>query len=543
MAISFGIVVLQFFVVVFWSISLRHNINLNAALLLDCGQKIYNGSLPYVDFYEFNPPVIMYLSVIPAWFSSVSGLTLCLSFQIFVSLCIAISGISLFFILKATGFNTEQTLQMISVSMIFHSTTLFFNVFGEREHLMVIGLTPFLIIRCSASSLNIQRNIMPALWFAVGLMAGVMVQIKPHFLIIPIVLETYNLIFRKSGLTYRSQEFIGFSIANLACLAYWFVMPAMVRHNYFGILIPLALGGYDSYSSGFRGFILNFIPYHPSLAAFNITCLSAFILIIFRVFRYRGFEYISNKPDRSFEIGMALAWIGSLLCFISQKKGWFYHMLPMNWFAILGATSIFVSSDFKRLNLPVFDLIKSRFLQISLSTILILFIYTELRPKIRNVFPNPALNLTEFIDSTENGNGRVIIMASSVRAYPALLNAGKTAGSRFMDFFHLPSLYYDRKYYDWDGPVMYRVGATNQMLENRFIDELYSDIQKLQPNLIMINKTNGDMGLPRQFNIRDYYHHHHIAEVLKQDYELADDYSYGIAGELKFEVWKFKKRF
>jgi hypothetical protein len=144
-AISLGIVVLQFFVVVFWSISLRHNINLNAALLLDCGQKIYNGGLPYVDFYEFNPPVIMYFSVIPAWFSSVSGLALCLSFQIFVSLCIAISGISLFFILKATGFNTEQTLQLISVSMIFHSTTLFFDIFGEREHLMVIGLTPFLI--------------------------------------------------------------------------------------------------------------------------------------------------------------------------------------------------------------------------------------------------------------------------------------------------------------------------------------------------------------------------------------------------------------
>ena len=173
MAISFGIVILEFFVVLCWSISLSHNINLNAALLLDCGQKIYEGGLPYVDFYEFNPPVIMYLSVIPAWFSSVSGLPVCLSFQIFVSLCIAINAISLFIILKATGFNTEQRLQLISVSMIFHSTTLFFDVFGEREHLMVIGLTPFLIIRCSPTSLNVQRKAMPALWFAVGLMAGV----------------------------------------------------------------------------------------------------------------------------------------------------------------------------------------------------------------------------------------------------------------------------------------------------------------------------------------------------------------------------------
>ena len=112
-----------------------------------------------------------------------------------------------------------------------------------------------------------------------------------------------------------------------------------------------------------------------------------------------------------------------------------------------------------------------------------------------------------------------------------------------MDFFHLPSLYYDRKCSALDGPEMYRVGATNQVLENRFINELYSDIQKLQPCLIMINKTSGDMGLPHQFNIRDYYHHHHIAEVLKQDYELSDDYSYGTAGELEFEVWKFKKRF
>ena len=543
MAISYGIVILEFFVVLCWSISLSHNINLNAALLLDCGQKIYEGGLPYVDFYEFNPPVIMYLSVIPAWFSSVSGLPVCLSFQIFVSLCIAISAISLFFILKAKGFNTEQALQLISVSMIFHSTALFFDVFGEREHLMVIGLTPFLIIRCSPTSLNVQRNAMPALWFALGLMAGVMVQIKPHFLIIPAILEISNLVYRKSGLTYRSPEFIGFSLANLACLAFWFVMPAMVRHNYFGILIPLALGGYDSYSSGFRGFILNFIPYHPSLAAFNITCLSAFLLTAFRAFRFRNFEYIGTDQYRSFETGMALAWVASLLCFISQKKGWFYHMLPMNWFAMLGATSIFFNMDFKRLNLPIFELAKARFLQITLCSTMLLFIYTGLRPQIRNVAPTPAFDLAKFIETTKDSNGRVMIMASSVRAYPALLNAGKTAGSRFMDFFHLPSLYYDRKYSALDGPEMYRVGATNQVLENRFINELYSDIQNLQPSLIMINKTSGDMGLPRQFNIRDYYHHHHIAEVLKQDYELSDDYSYGTAGELEFEVWKFKKRF
>lgn len=51
-------------------------ININAAILLDCGQKVYQSQWPYADFYEFNTPVMMYLSVIPAWLSAVSGMIL-----------------------------------------------------------------------------------------------------------------------------------------------------------------------------------------------------------------------------------------------------------------------------------------------------------------------------------------------------------------------------------------------------------------------------------------------------------------------------------
>lgn len=535
------VVALEFLLVLVWSIAMGQQINLDAGLLLDCGQKIYQGELPYVDFYEFNPPLIMYLSVIPAWFSSISGMHLCTSFQLFVCVSIAVGSGLIYLACIETGLRTAVALRFISISMLFHGLMLYFDVFGEREHFLVVYGTAFLILRSTGSN-TIERSIRPAMSasrFIAGLMAGVAFNLKPYFLVIPFLVEIRQVILRRRISVFSSTEMAGFGVATLAYITSWFLLPSLARRNYFQTLLPFAMSGYDSYSGGLKGYFSNFLPYHPSLALFNDVCLGLFVLVIIQmaVRRTRSEMNPEAARFRQIESGMILAWTGSLICFISQKKGWFYHMIPMNWFVMLAST---VSFGFE--NKTGFNHRSSRLKSIGLLLwplliIMILFSYSQVRPLLRVVQPSFSANLAQYIATHENGNGQVIVIASSVSGYPALLMAGRTAGSRFLDFFQLPSLYYDLKFSDMTGQEIYQTGATNRALEKRFLSELFTDIDQRKPGMILINKKQGDMGLPKHFNIRDYYYYHGIDSLLKSDYSLLGEFTPGIPRNPTFEVW------
>ncbi|MBK7841277.1 MAG: hypothetical protein IPJ49_27065 [Candidatus Obscuribacter sp.] len=49
---------------IFWAL---HPLNVSAdqSVYLQCGELILQGKVPYRDFFDFNPPLIMYINVIP----------------------------------------------------------------------------------------------------------------------------------------------------------------------------------------------------------------------------------------------------------------------------------------------------------------------------------------------------------------------------------------------------------------------------------------------------------------------------------------------
>jgi len=537
-----GIVALEFLVIVAWVLARGRQINMNAALLLDCGQKIYRGQLPYADFYEFNPPVIMYLSALPAWFSAISGMHICLAFQMFVLACIGAGTGLILLACRLMGLHPADTLRVISTAMLFHFLLLYFEVFGEREHLLVILITPFLIVRSADFKRPVQSPSEITGLFTCGLLAGVGASIKPYYMVIPFLVELRRLVTTQRFSRGWSPETAGFMVALLAYVASWFVVPGPVRQSYFQLLLPLAMSGYDAYSNGLQTFLWNFLPNHPTQALFNDICLMILGLTLYRLAASRSMNVASDGASRLREIslGMLCAWLGALVCFVCQKKGWFYHLAPLDWFAMLawafqdGSRRETACGEMQMQSGP------GRLAFGPLLLMVVLFGYNQARPMLRYVRPNFSANLARYIAEHEKGNGQVIVMASSVRAYPAVLMAGRTGGSRFLDFFHLPSLYFDRKYKDQTGPEIYRAGATDAALEKRFLQELYDDIARRGPGLILINTSDGDTGLPRRFNIRDYYHFHGIAELLQKDYKSLENFTPGIAREPTFEVWTRK---
>ena len=68
----------------------------DCAIYLDCAQRILAGQLPYVDFWDPNPPLIMYLSVPPVLLAKYTGLSVVESFMLSVWLFV----VGAFFALK-----------------------------------------------------------------------------------------------------------------------------------------------------------------------------------------------------------------------------------------------------------------------------------------------------------------------------------------------------------------------------------------------------------------------------------------------------------
>ena len=52
----------------------------DCALYLEMGRQLLEGKLPYVDFGEVNPPLIIYLNAIPAFFAKYVGINIIVVF-------------------------------------------------------------------------------------------------------------------------------------------------------------------------------------------------------------------------------------------------------------------------------------------------------------------------------------------------------------------------------------------------------------------------------------------------------------------------------
>ncbi len=165
------------------------NIGLDQAMYLYSGKLILAGQVPFVDFFDINPPPIMYLSAIVVWLSKLLEIHEILMFKFFliVIILIFIYFLNQFFTKIYSG---SKSLLLISLIFLAFSNHTIVGTIGQRDFLFTLGLILYLILRYyrlefPGAIVSKSRSIFVAVFFSITMC------FKPFFLFHFILTELY----------------------------------------------------------------------------------------------------------------------------------------------------------------------------------------------------------------------------------------------------------------------------------------------------------------------------------------------------------------
>jgi transposase-like protein len=294
-------------------------------LLVWCDQSVYleiaelivQGKVPYRDAFDFNPPLIMYLNVIPVVVAKILRIASPLSFSLTV---LALNAFSSSFALWLACKNRHLSGSplMITAAMI-----AFFALYtvgldtdmGQREHLFMLFYLPFFIVRGLVWQGGSVRP-----WQAVlaGLFAGLGLALKPQFLFCAALAELgFLLQFLPEkgtlGKLYLRPENIAVLAVFIAYGLGFLLLPAEARAIFFNQAVPLyILGGQWS---------ANCLIHMIASAGYGIQPFINLITALLIAFLLRG--------KSCWLLPLILFSLGAFFNYFQGGHSWTYRLLPM----------------------------------------------------------------------------------------------------------------------------------------------------------------------------------------------------------------------
>lgn len=281
------------------------SVNGDTAWLLIAAERWLGGGDMLHDFFENNPPLSVIIHAPPVLLSWVTGLPVYISAYAFFFGLIGLGLYGLHALLHKIDFIGSSERLAIMAGYTAAITIMPTISFGEREHLILIGLLPFALAQLALTwGIKIPRQIA----WPVFVLGGIGILLKPHYGIIPAVLLAHRFIRTKSlKKTLGPDLFIlgGMTLAYIG--GTWIFFP-----DYAHEILPDALALYITAKH----------PHHALLPLAQHLILFFMFLTIETVFSaYKGKKFAL----------MAWLYVLALLCLIPyavQMKGYYYHLIP-----------------------------------------------------------------------------------------------------------------------------------------------------------------------------------------------------------------------
>ncbi len=308
-----GLVVIWILAVVF---RLPEKISHDPVWLMYVAEQVKSGQVLYSDIVSINLPMSVWLNMPTIWVSEFTGLSAILTFKIFIFAFVLLS--------------LETCRRLIILAklphVLFHLVAISFVLlfcpqgdFGQREHIFTILFLPYLYLVLNR---NLKLSVPRWLAILVGILAAVGICIKPHFLLFPIFLEVFLLIKLKLK-TFHRPELPIMILFGAAYAAYIIVfLPDLVGH-----VLPLASALYGTAIE--RSVFLLFQLSQMQWLSIILLCM------VLLTFEWTG-------PESNLLLIFILAILAGLLIYYSQKKGWFYQLIPAVSFSYLGVFSALI---------------------------------------------------------------------------------------------------------------------------------------------------------------------------------------------------------
>jgi hypothetical protein len=284
------------------------------AWYLCAAQRVLSGARIYgPQIVETNPPLIIWFSTIPVFLGRLLHLDPIPMLKLTVLAAIFVSLLWSGRILRAAGLAQSLLLSFIAIGSVL-SAEIFLHAYdlGQREHLLVILLLPYVLSAVFADKLRLSFAELCAL----GLVAGIAVCFKPQQVLILIALEIFLAAWTRSLRRLANPAVLS---AILAILTY-ILLVRLAIPQYFTTVIPLLRETYWAYGP-FT--IWQMIKREPLFDAFFVATL---LLFVWR--RHRLRYAVTTGAFLACSLGGAIA-------YCIQRVGSPYQAFPQITFLLL----------------------------------------------------------------------------------------------------------------------------------------------------------------------------------------------------------------
>ncbi|OGT38890.1 MAG: hypothetical protein A3F12_01765 [Gammaproteobacteria bacterium RIFCSPHIGHO2_12_FULL_38_14] len=334
-----------------WAIQSHLFLNWDVSSLIEATRHLLNHGKYIKDIYTPNPPMILYLYSIPLLASKLFNLNIILTFRIYIFGLALISFVTCYKLCQSIFDKEDQNIAYLFLSaLLFGFLIIPMHEFGQRDPILLIFTMPYILAAVLRAE-NIPINRFTAI--LIGLLAGLGFAMKPHFLLTPLLIESYLVMHkRKFSSLFRDELF-----TMLAVILLYLVSLLIYHREYLFVLAPyLAKIYYYNSSVSFRYLISS-----PLI----IFCLIPFLIYFFQKQspRYKSFHTICWLVLLSF-----------IFSYLWQRTPYLYHVVLPLAFAI--PFLVFQITSFAKNQARVYEYIFMSILSVAVLIFMLCCLYT-----------------------------------------------------------------------------------------------------------------------------------------------------------------------
>jgi hypothetical protein len=441
----------------------------DTAYLLHAAERVLDGARLYVDVVEINPPLIVALNIPAVVIARALEISEILVFRVLLDLVLLGSLAFSAWALRAALGPERDGFRPLVILVAFALFLAPGNDFGQREHLLVALVLPSTLLAVA----RLQGRAAPAgPAFAAGLIAGLGLALKPHFLLVWVVLEAYAAWRTRAGRP--SPEALGtLAVLVLYAAAVVLLVPDFLR---MAVLLGPAYNEFGHYSFftvlwTARGAALCF------LAA--LTCLA-----LYRQARHPVLWLV-----------VLLGLMASYLAGAAQLKAWTYHFFPARTFALilLGLAAIDVRRPFSRPVQRLYGAVAFGVLGTSAIWALAVGLLRVLQRDAARESEQAQLHqLVEAVRRHAPLDGSLYVFSYTINSsFPLVNYSDLTWASRFPHLWIIEAVYHDQLH--GTAPLRYHPRAEMEPAERYLNDAVYEDLARHRPDVVMVLRNARDV--------------------------------------------------
>jgi len=478
----------------------------DTGFLLDAAARVLMGARFYVDVVEINPPLIVALNVPAVLLGRLLGISDILVYRLGCTLvllgALALAAWQLRRVLP-DDFVLRRALVLLLAFALF---PLAGQDFGEREHLVLAFVVPYLFL---ATTRSLGREVTRVEALGVGLLAGLAFALKPHFLPLWLAVEGY---LRLTGRVVR-RSLLPETVGIASFLAVYGIAILVFTPQYLQLVRLLAVP--------YGRFL-----YDPFLHVL-ITGPGA-LLTLFALLTVAALRRHAGHPElwRS----LALGTVACLLAGAAQQKGLRYHFYPS--FALAAVTLGAVALDVRG---PLGSWVPRVYRVLALSVLgtMVAIVTWQNAASALRLGPDPERprfeELVRLVRDRAAG-GSVYVMSYHIgSAYPLINYSGTRSASRFPQLWILAAEYLDAL--KRSGPLRYRDPAEMSPSERFLNRAVLEDLRARRPRLLLILRHARDLPVNgyRRLNYVAYFGRDtSVARIFSEYQQVAEVGDYAV---------------